>query len=179
MKLLRGFIMEDFIIDTCRYCGRQFSRKTSENYKYLCTICYHQRFVPISNLITAQELNDNWEEKKHLLDFKEGQRHEFNCLCCGKHQKVLMEYSGNFMCSECMNNEFYPRREKYKLDFTFLKNNWIAIIETEKLFEKMIINDHDLAKNVCDNMFEFLLEKINMMVMKSPFYALNKKYSDK
>ena len=90
-----------------------------------------------------------------------------------------MEYSGNFMCSECMNNEFYPRREKYKLDFTFLKNNWIAIIETEKLFEKMIINDHDLAKNVCDNMFEFLLEKINMMVMKSPFYALNKKYSDK
>lgn len=168
--------MEEYIIATCRYCGCQFRRKPAETYRYLCGKCYHQRFVPISNLITAQELNDNWEEKKHLLDFKEGQRHEFNCLCCGKHQKVLMEYSGNFMCSECMNDEFYPRREKYKLDFVFLKNNWKMIIDLEKNLELLIINNHDYSKNISDNMFEFVLEKINMMVLTSPFYAMNKKY---
>ncbi len=168
--------MEEYIIATCRYCGCQFRRKPAETYRYLCGKCYHQRFVPISNLITAQELNDDWEEKKHLLDFKEGQRHEFNCLCCGKHQKVLMEYSGNFMCSECMNNEFYPRREKYELDFVFLKNNWKMIIDLEKNLELLIINNHDYSKNISDNMFEFVLEKINIMVLTSPFYAMNKKY---
>lgn len=171
--------MEEFIIATCRYCGCQFRRKPGETYRYLCGKCYHQRFLPISDSVTAQELNDNWEENKHLLDFKEDQRHEFNCICCGKHQKVLMEYSGNFTCSDCMKNEFKPRIDNYDLNFTFLRNNWNSLIETEKLIEKMIINDHDLTKNVCDNIFEFLLAKINMMVMKSPFYALNKKYSDK
>lgn len=176
MKLLRGFIMEDFIIDTCRYCGRQFSRKPSENYKSLCGTCYHQRFAPIKHSISIQELNDNWEEKKHLLDFKENQRHEFNCLCCGKHQKVLMEYSGNFMCSECMKYEFNSRLVKYKLDFVFLKNNWKLIIDLEKNLEILIINNHDHSKNISDNMFEFVLEKINMMVLTSPFYAMNKKY---
>ena len=87
-----------------------------------------------------------------------------------------MEYSGNFMCSDCMKDEFNPRYEKYNIDYVFLKNNWKLIIDLEKNLELLIINNHDYSKNISDNMFEFVLEKINTMVLTSPFYAMNKKY---
>ncbi len=80
------------------------------------------------------------------------------------------------MCSECMKNEFKPRLEKYKLDFSTLKNSWNFIINLENIFENIIINKQDQAKVICDNIFEFVLEKLNEKLLTNPFYILNKKY---
>ncbi len=168
--------MNEYILDTCRYCGGQFKRKSSETYKFLCPKCYHERYKPISHLVSIKELNEHWDEHKHLLDDDKSKRYEFDCLYCGKHQKVLIEYSGNFMCAHCLKNEFYPRLEKYKLDFATLKNSWNFIINLENIFENIIINKQDQAKVICDNIFEFVLEKLNEKLLTNPFYVLNKKY---
>ena len=73
-------------------------------------------------------------------------------------------------------NEFKPRLEKYKLDFSTLKNSWDFIINLENIFETIIINKQDQAKIICDDIFEFALEKLNDKLLTNPFYILNKKY---
>lgn len=176
MKLLKELLtMSEKIKDICRYCGKEFKKMPNQRY-FLCGKCFHERYKPISHLISLQELDTNWDEKKHLLDFPEDKKHEFNCLCCGKHQSVPMEHSNSFMCRDCFVNEFRPRRERYNLSYDFLKNHWNLIIKLESIFEELIITNFEFTNNINKNILDGVIALINKKLEKNPLYVLSKKY---
>ena len=146
------------MIIKCWICGEEFEVEPKDSWKTFCPECTIKYYLPVAHLVTPTELKKDWENKKHIL-FNHPKTKMITCIHTEEVFEAPIE-SQFFMTLEAMQNEFYPRLNKYgEGNYGLIKDNWRKIIELEPEIEEMLkINPH-LVFMICKGIYEEMNKK--------------------